>query len=203
MGAETQVGRSTPLLLLSTGVLCSSFFVFSAIMISPLVMKQGRLRSSVLVACILLMLGALTPSKGRATCGEECDGQYSSAIDDCHSQYGDDPADADDLTNCIQEARDDYRSCLSDCASAMISRPRWPALLAVAGEYRSREVTREFQREHPCPSTGRISGACPGYRKDHIKPLACGGPDAVWNLQWQTVAAAKAKDRWERKACGR
>jgi hypothetical protein len=51
-----------------------------------------------------------------------------------------------------------------------------------AREYRSREVTREFQREHPCPSTGRTSGACPGYRKDHIKPLACGGPDAVWNL---------------------
>jgi hypothetical protein len=24
----------------------------------------------------------------------------------------------------------------------------------VAKEYRSREVTREFQREHPCPSTG-------------------------------------------------
>jgi hypothetical protein len=29
--------------------------------------------------------------------------------------------------------------------------------------------------------------------KDHIKPLACGGPDAVWNMQWQTVAEAKAK----------
>jgi hypothetical protein len=72
-----------------------------------------------------------------------------------------------------------------------------------AREYRSREVTLEFQREHPCPSTGRTSGACPGYRKDHIKPLACGGPDAVWNLQWQTVAAARAKDRWERKACAR
>ena len=72
-----------------------------------------------------------------------------------------------------------------------------------AREHRSREVTREFQREHPCPSTGRTSGACPGYRKDHIKPLACGGPDAVSNMQWQTVTAAKAKDRWERGVCGR
>ena len=70
-----------------------------------------------------------------------------------------------------------------------------------AKEHRSREVTREFQQEHPCPSTGRTSGACPGYRKDHIKPLACGGPDAVSNLQWQTIAAARAKDRWETKAC--
>jgi hypothetical protein len=72
-----------------------------------------------------------------------------------------------------------------------------------AMEYRSREVTREFQREHPCPSTGRTSGACPGYRKDHVEPLACGGPDAVSNMQWQTIADAKAKGRWERRACGR
>jgi hypothetical protein len=73
----------------------------------------------------------------------------------------------------------------------------------LAKEYRSREVTREFQREHPCPSTGETSGGCPGYRKDHIVPLACGGPDAVSNLQWQTIAAATAKDRWELRACGR
>jgi hypothetical protein len=44
--------------------------------------------------------------------------------------------------------------------------------------------------------------ACPGYRKDHIKPLACGGPDAVWNSQWQTVPEARVKDRWEWKTCG-
>jgi hypothetical protein len=67
--------------------------------------------------------------------------------------------------------------------------------------HRSREVTQEFQREHPCPSTGLASGACPGYVKDHIIPLACGGADDPTNLQWQTVAEAKAKDKWERKGC--
>ena len=72
-----------------------------------------------------------------------------------------------------------------------------------AREYRSREVAREFQREHPCPSTGKTSGACPGYRKDHIKALACGSSDAVWNLQWQTIPDARAKDEWERRACAR
>jgi hypothetical protein len=34
---------------------------------------------------------------------------------------------------------------------------------------------------------GRTSGACPGYVKDHIKALKCGGLDAVLNLQWQTT----------------
>jgi hypothetical protein len=72
-----------------------------------------------------------------------------------------------------------------------------------AKEYRSREVAREFQREHPCPSTGLTTGACYGYRKDHIKALACGGPDAVSNMQWQTIRDARAKDRWERRACAR
>jgi hypothetical protein len=75
--------------------------------------------------------------------------------------------------------------------------------LASATEHRSHVVTREFQREHPCPSTGEASGAYPGYRKDHIVPLSCGGPDTVQNLQWQTIADAKAKDRWERKSCAR
>jgi hypothetical protein len=53
------------------------------------------------------------------------------------------------------------------------------------------------------PSTGLTTGACPGYVKDHIRALACGGPDSVENLQWQTTAEAKAKDKRERKSCGR
>jgi hypothetical protein len=75
--------------------------------------------------------------------------------------------------------------------------------LASANEHRSLEVKHEFQRQHPCPSTGSPTGKCPGYIKDHVVPLACGGADSVVNLQWQTVSAAKAKDRWERKGCRR
>ena len=41
-------------------------------------------------------------------------------------------------------------------ATVLISSPQ-PS----AKEYRSREVTREFQREHPCLSTGLTTGACP------------------------------------------
>jgi hypothetical protein len=40
-----------------------------------------------------------------------------------------------------------------------------------------------------------------GYVVDHIKPLACGGADDPANMQWQTVAEGKAKDKWERKEC--
>src|SRR5205085_7853407 len=40
-----------------------------------------------------------------------------------------------------------------------------------------------------------------GYIIDHIKPLACGGADDPSNMQWQTIEAAKAKDRVERVGC--
>ena len=42
------------------------------------------------------------------------------------------------------------------------------------------------------PSTGRTSGACPGYVIDHVVPLKRGGADAPSNMQWQTEAAATA-----------
>jgi hypothetical protein len=74
---------------------------------------------------------------------------------------------------------------------------------ASAKQPRLASVKREFQLTHPCPATGRTSGACPGYVKDHVVPLACGGPDAPSNMQWQTRADAKAKDKWETKGCAR
>jgi hypothetical protein len=74
---------------------------------------------------------------------------------------------------------------------------------ASAKEQRSASVKREFQLTHPCPATGRTSGACPGYVKDHVIPLACRRPDVPSNMQWQTRADAKAKDRWETKGCAR
>ena len=87
-------------------------------------------------------------------------------------------------------------------AAAAYSVPLMTSLgAASATEHRSRAASQEFQREHPCPSTGRTSGACPGYVRDHIVPLACGGADAVQNMQWQTVSEARAKDRWETKGC--
>jgi hypothetical protein len=52
-------------------------------------------------------------------------------------------------------------------------------------------------KSHPCPSTGKTYGACKGYVVDHIVPLKRGGADTPSNMQWQTTAAAKAKDKIE------
>lgn len=66
---------------------------------------------------------------------------------------------------------------------------------------RDAKAVRAFKNLHPCPATQKASGPCPGYVVDHVAPLACGGPDHPDNMQWQTVADAKAKDKWERKPC--
>jgi hypothetical protein len=62
---------------------------------------------------------------------------------------------------------------------------------------RSATAKHDFQKAHPCPSTGKTSGGCPGYVVDHVVPLKRGGADAPSNMQWQTKAAAKAKDKIE------
>jgi hypothetical protein len=73
--------------------------------------------------------------------------------------------------------------------------------LALAKTYRDPAQRRAFMQSHPCPSTGKTKGRCPGYVVDHIKPLCAGGPDRPSNMQWQTVEASKDKDRIEREQC--
>jgi hypothetical protein len=63
---------------------------------------------------------------------------------------------------------------------------------------RSSAAKSAFERESPCPSTGKSNGRCPGYVVDHRNPLECGGADDPTNMQWQTTADAKAKDKTER-----
>lgn len=56
---------------------------------------------------------------------------------------------------------------------------------------RSPEARHEFMRRSGYPH-GRK-----GYVIDHIVPLECGGSDAPSNMQWQTAAEAKGKDKTE------
>jgi hypothetical protein len=62
---------------------------------------------------------------------------------------------------------------------------------------RSRLAREAFQCATPCPSTHDTQGPCPGYVVDHVIPLKSGGADLPDNMQWQTIAEAKAKDRVE------
>lgn len=62
---------------------------------------------------------------------------------------------------------------------------------------RSLKAKEAFRKSHPCPSTGKTSGRCPGYVIDHIQALKHGGADSPSNMQWQTKEAAQEKDKWE------
>lgn len=66
-----------------------------------------------------------------------------------------------------------------------------------AKQPRSTAAKHAFKQQHPCPTTGRSRGACPGYVIDHVVPLKRGGSDKPANMQWQTREDAKAKDKWE------
>lgn len=75
------------------------------------------------------------------------------------------------------------------------------SMTAGATNYRSSAAKSAFRYEHPCPATGKVRGACPGWIVDHIVPLCAGGADAPSNMQWQTVADAKVKDKGEWRTC--
>src|SRR5690242_9399789 len=62
-------------------------------------------------------------------------------------------------------------------------------------EHRSSKAKHEFEAMTGHPHGWR------GHVVDHIVPLACGGADAPSNMQWQTIADGKAKDKWERRGC--
>lgn len=62
---------------------------------------------------------------------------------------------------------------------------------------RSTQQKNVFKKSHPCPSTGKSTGSCPGYVVDHKVALKRGGADVPQNMQWQTKQAAKAKDKVE------
>lgn len=72
---------------------------------------------------------------------------------------------------------------------------------------RSKKVIAKFKELYACPSNGNHSGACPGWAIDHVIPLACGGRDAVYNMQWlpatiKSASGSDKKDRFERKVYG-
>ena len=72
--------------------------------------------------------------------------------------------------------------------------------VSVARDDKGRIQRSDAARHAFARQTGYPHGR-PGYVIDHIIPLACGGADTPANMQWQTVAEAKAKDKTERVHC--
>ncbi len=71
------------------------------------------------------------------------------------------------------------------------------ALLVSFGvEARSERSSSEraaFVKVNPSPGKG--------YQVDHKVPLAAGGADKPYNMQWLTIEQHKAKTSYERKTC--
>ena len=88
-----------------------------------------------------------------------------------------------------------------------ITDPRYgppPARDAKGKIIRNYQVLKDFQHLHPCPSTGKTTGKCPGWFIDHVVPLACNGVDDIHNLQWlpgpiKSAGGIWPKDRFERR----
>lgn len=69
---------------------------------------------------------------------------------------------------------------------------------------RRADVLYAFRKLYPCPATGQSQGSCPGWAINHTIPLAVGGCDAVYNLDWmptaiKSCARPECRDRWERE----
>ena len=71
---------------------------------------------------------------------------------------------------------------------------------AQADAARLREL---FIKKYACPVNGKHTAACPGWVVNYVKPLCAGGADTIKNLQWQTVATAKRKEREAQKLCAK
>lgn len=81
------------------------------------------------------------------------------------------------------------------CALAVSLVATPSAASAAAVIHRSAYAKHEFWRMTGHPNGWR------GHVVDHVIPLACGGQDKPTNMQWQTIAEGRAKDRWERRKC--
>lgn len=80
-------------------------------------------------------------------------------------------------------------------------RPQSPASSSTVKRDANGRIERSEASKHQFEVRSGYPNGRPGYVVDHIRPLACGGADTPANMQWQTVAEAKVKDKWERAGC--
>lgn len=84
------------------------------------------------------------------------------------------------------------------------SPPRWSGPGSASCPTCRRDSRGRFVRSGAAHRFMRQTGyphGRPGYVVDHVVPIACGGQDDPSNMQWQTIAEARTKDRDERRGC--
>jgi len=75
-----------------------------------------------------------------------------------------------------------------------------PINLEPERDARQREL---FVKKYACPVNGKHLEPCRGWVVGFVKPLCAGGVDRIANMQWQTVATAKRKEREAQKLCAK
>lgn len=93
------------------------------------------------------------------------------------------------------------RFTMSWRAAAAFAAALVPCITTAAQSARPSNAEILFRLANPCPVTGLAQGACNGYVVDRVIPVFCGGAEDPSNMQWQTLAQAKEKDRWEKIGC--
>jgi hypothetical protein len=70
-----------------------------------------------LIVGTVALLSPLYAAIAHADCSRECTEDYRSDVSFCQTINGNDPADYD--FSCVQNARDDYSTCVRDCSDPL------------------------------------------------------------------------------------
>ena len=114
----------------------------------PVKTREYR-RCPVKVLLCLMIIVFLYGSNAWCDCKSDCQGEYQSDVESCKSNYND-PEDADDLKQCLDDAQKQYQECIQECANEDSSQSTYgglPGLARVASvcyEVRSRPVGRSL-----------------------------------------------------------
>src|SRR2546422_782327 len=154
---------------------------------------MGRLLPIAIVSLLLLMPG---PGSARGRGGSVHVHGYRTSTGHYVAPYTRSAPHSSDRVTLPHEPHSSSRT------SSLTSHPSTRAAVGVTRDShghikRSETAKRDFEHHRPCPSTGKTSGACPGYVVDHIVPLKRGGADHPSHKQWQTPRPAEAKEPWE------
>ena len=76
------------------------------------ILRKNQMRLLVIFSIPIIFFA----SNSWAGCKSDCKDEYQAAKEECQSLY-DDPGDADQLQNCIDDAYSNYESCIEDCES--------------------------------------------------------------------------------------